>query len=155
MWYLSSDKTITPSVFANNIMQHGGHLRLIFPWLMHLFIHRNKLHFKCDPWVSENSPAVCLPLGNPKAGECGEMSFLISMGPFLPPACHLQHCFFSTCRTLLHRGHVWYASLKLFMKNGIRQQHRTNLQHTNRWFHEDTYWSVFFSPTSMASEMKS
>lgn len=44
---------------------------------------------------------------------------------------HLQHCFFSMWSTLLQRGQVWYASLKLFMKKGIRQQHSTNLQQSN------------------------
>ena len=39
-----------------------------------------------------------------------------------------QHFFLSTWRTLLQRGHVWYASLKSFMKNGIRQQHRKSLE---------------------------
>lgn len=41
---------------------------------------------------------------------------------------HLQHCFFSTWSSLLQRGQVWCASLKLFMKKGIRQQHSTNLR---------------------------
>lgn len=58
------------------------------------------------------------------------MLFHISTGSFFALALcpHLQHFFFSTCRTLLQRGHVWYASLKFFMKKGIRQQHRTNPQ---------------------------
>lgn len=41
---------------------------------------------------------------------------------------HLQHCFFSMWSTLLQRGQVWCASLKLFMKKGIRQQHSTSLR---------------------------